>query len=170
VSRRLQSGWRRSKVYFREKGFSLLKASVRNYSRNCFFFSTTTKKSSRCDRAPVVCKYGEMDCIKKPMKIFYSYSSISSTSQVPLRIFTTRVNTYSRRIRIKHEFKIIDSQGQHLREDQFLVKQTDLNTFDIFLLEPCKASDRFSMELKIEFYNENQFQSCLLNKIYLFVV
>lgn len=89
---------------------------------------------------------------------------------VPMRIYTTRVNTYSRRIKVKSDFKVVDSQGSHLREDQFMVKQTDPNTFDIYLLEQCKVSEKFSLELKIEFYNEYQFQSCLLNKIYLFVV
>lgn len=104
------------------------------------------------------------------MKIFYSYTSVSHVMPVPMRIFTTRVNTYSRRIKVKSDFKIVDSQGTHLSADQFMVKQTDANTFDIFLLEACRASEKFSMELKIEFYNENQFQSCLLNKIYLFIV
>lgn len=127
-------------------------------------------KSSRCDRAPVVCKYGEMECLRKPMKIFYSYTSVSHMMQVPMRIFTTRVNTYSRRIKVKGDFKVVDSSGAHLREDQFMVKQTDPTTFDIYLLEQCKTAEKFSLELKIEFYNEVQFQSCLLNKIYLFIV
>ena len=66
-------------------------------------------KSSRCDRAPVVCKYGEMECLRKPMKIFYSYTSVSHMMQVPMRIFTTRVNTYSRRIKVKGDFKVVET-------------------------------------------------------------
>lgn len=133
-----------------------------------YFFSIFF--SSRCDRAPVVCKYGEMECLRQPSKIFYSYTSISHQATVPMRIFTTRVNTYSRRIKVKSDFKVIDSKGVQLREDQFVVKQSDPNTFDIFLLEQCKVSEKFSMELKIEFFNEYQFQSCLLNKVFLFIV
>lgn len=116
-----------------------------------------------------MCKFGEMDCLRKPMKIFYSHTSFSHLVPVPIRIFTTRVNSYSRRIKLKYEFKLIDTQGLHLREDQFLVKQTDSNTFDIFLLEPCRAAENFQLELKIEFYNENQFSSCLLNKIFVYI-
>ena len=88
---------------------------------------------------------------------------------MPLRIFTTRVNVYSRRIKLKYDFKVTDSQGQHLREDQFMVKQTDDKTFDVYLLAPCKANDNLSLELKVEFYQDSQFSSCLLNKIYVYV-
>ena len=103
------------------------------------------------------------------MKIFYSYTSFSYLVPVPIRIFTTRVNTYSRRIRLQHEFKVVDSNGGKLREDQFLVKQTDANTFDIYLLEPCKQSENLSLELKIDFFNDSQFSSCLLNRIFVFI-
>jgi hypothetical protein len=103
------------------------------------------------------------------MKIFYSHTSFSYLVPVPIRVFTTRVNTYSRRIRLEYDFKVTDSKGLHLREDQFLVKQTDANTFDVFLLEPCKAAENLQLELKIEFYNDNQFSSCLLNKIFVYI-
>jgi hypothetical protein len=103
------------------------------------------------------------------MKIFYSHTSFSYLVPVPIRIFTTKVNTYSRRIRLQYEFKVIDSQGMKLREDQFLVKQTDANTFDIYLLEPCKQAESLNLELKIDFYNDNQFSSCLLNRIFVFI-
>lgn len=103
------------------------------------------------------------------MKIFYSYTSISYQVQVPIRIFTTRVKTYNHRVNLKYEFKLVDSHGNNLRENQFMVKQTESNTFDIFLLEQCRASESFQLELKIEFYNNYQFSSCLLNKIHVFV-
>ncbi len=88
---------------------------------------------------------------------------------VPIRIFTTKVNTYNRRIRLQYEFKVVDSEGYRLREDQFMVKQTESNTFDIFLLEPCKQANNLQLELKIEFYYDSQFSSCLLNKIFVFI-
>jgi hypothetical protein len=110
-----------------------------------------------------------MECLRRPVKIFYSYTSISQMAQVPIRIFTTRVNSYSRRLKLKYEFKLLDFQGERLREDQFLVKQVDTNTFDVFLLEACRATESFKLELKIDFYNENQFSSCLSNQIYVIV-
>lgn len=88
---------------------------------------------------------------------------------VPIKLFTTRVNTYSRRIKLKYEFKLIDSGGARLRDEQFLVKQVDTNTFDVYLLETCRANEDFQLELKIEFFNDNQFSSCLLNKIFVYV-
>ncbi|RNA08865.1 Fibulin-1 [Brachionus plicatilis] len=133
------------------------------------YYQVGEGRHSRCDRAPTTCRYAEPECLRKPMKIFYSYTSISYRVRAPIRIFTTRVNTYSRRIKLKYEFKLIDSNGNNLREDQFMVKQTESNTFDIFLLEQCRASESFQLELKIEFYNDIQFSSCLLNKIHVFV-
>ncbi len=136
-----------------------------NKSRTSFYLSST----NRCDRLNAICKYGDLECLRRPMKIFYSYTSFSHLVPMPLRIFTTRVNVYSRRIKLKYDFKVTDSQGQHLREDQFLVKQTDDRTFDVYLLERCKANDNLSLELKVEFYQDSQFSSCLLNKIYVYV-
>jgi hypothetical protein len=110
-----------------------------------------------------------MECLRKPVKIFYSHTSISVRSQVPLRIFTTRVNSYSRRIKLKYEFKLLDYQGGYVSQEQFTVKQIDTNTFDVYLLEPCRATESFKLELKIDFYNDNQFSSCLSNQIYVYV-
>lgn len=127
------------------------------------------KNTNRCDRTNAICKYGDSACLREPMKIFYSHTSFSYMVPMPLRIFTTRVNVYSRRILLKYDFKVTDSSGQQLREDQFMVRQTDDRTFDVYLLERCKANDDFNLDLKIEFYQDERFSSCLLNKIHVYV-
>ncbi len=127
---------------------------------------------NRCDRTPTVCRSVESDCLRKPVKIFYSYTTIQHAVQVPIKIFTTRVNTYSRRITLKPELKLTTVDGViRLRENQFAVKQTDSNTFEVFLLEPCSRSiSQFDIDLKIDFYSEAHFTSCLLNKIHVDVI
>jgi hypothetical protein len=103
------------------------------------------------------------------MKIFYSYSTFSHLVPVPIKIFTTKVNTYSRRIKLKPDLKLVTAEGEVLREDQFSVKQVDTNTFEVYLMEACYATQNLQLELKIDFYTETQFSSCLLNKIFVFI-
>ena len=126
-------------------------------------------RNSRCDRSHVICKYGDLECLRKPMKIFYSHATFSYLVPVPIKIFTTRVSTYSRRIKFKYDLKLIKSDGNSLREDQFSVKQVDSNTFEIYLLEQCLAAENIQLDLRIEFYSDNQFSSCLLNKVFVYV-
>ena len=104
-----------------------------------------------------------------PMKIFYGYSTFSHMVPLPVRVFTARVTTYSRRIKFKTDLKLVRSNGNRLRQDQFEVRQLDSNTFEVFLLEQCLIDEKIQLELNIELYNENQFSSCLLNKIFVFV-
>ncbi len=126
-------------------------------------------RSSRCDRVHDICRYGDLECLRRPSKIFYIPYTFSYLQPVPVKIFSTKVSTYSRRIKFRHEFKLVKTDGNHLREDQFEVKQIDANTFEIYLLEQCLVAQNIQLELKIEFYSDNQFQSCLLNKVFVFV-
>ena len=76
-------------------------------------------------------------------------------------------------MKLKPELKIVALDGGvvRLREDQFSVKQADANTFEVYLLEPCsRAVQQFEVDLKIDFYSESHFSSCLLNKIHVDVV
>ncbi len=128
--------------------------------------------SPRCDRERAVCRYGDAnyhDCLRKPMKIFYSHSTFSNLVPVPVKIFTTRVTTYSRRIKYRYDLKLIKADGNSLTRDEFEVKQTDSNTFEIYLLKQCLVQENLELDLKIEFYNEETFTSCLLNKVFVFV-
>jgi len=102
------------------------------------------------------------------MKIFYSHSTFSSMVPVPVKIFTTRVTTYSRRIKYRYDLKLINN-GNSLSRDEFEVKQTDNNTFEIYLLKQCLVQENLELDLKIEFYNEETFTSCLLNKVFVFI-
>lgn len=129
----------------------------------------TDIRNSRCDRAHVVCRYGDLECLRKPMKIFYSHATFSYLVPVPIKIFTTRVSTFSRKIKFKHDLKLVKADGNYLREDQFTVKQVDANTFEIYLLEQCLAAENIQLDLRIEFYSDNQFSSCLLNKVFVYV-
>jgi hypothetical protein len=130
-------------------------------------------KSSRCDRDRVVCRYGDVgyyDCLRKPMKIFYSHSTFSHLVPLPVKIFTTRVTTYSRRIKFRYDLQLVNNMnGKSLTKNQFMVKTVDSNTFEIYLLEHCVANQNIQLDLKIEFYNEDTFSSCLLNKVFVFV-
>ena len=130
-------------------------------------------KSPRCDRDRTsVCRYGDAsyhDCIRKPMKIFYSHSTFSHLVPVPVKIFTTRVTTYSRRIKFKYDLELVTSTGYTLTKDQFQVKQVDSNTFEIYLLKACLMQENIQLDLKIEFYNEAQFSSCIMNKVFVFI-
>ena len=103
------------------------------------------------------------------MKIFYSHSTFSYKVPVPVKIFTTRVTTYSRRIKFRYDLQLIDMKGRALTKEQFMVKMVDSNTFEIYLLEQCTANQNIQLDLKIEFYNEETFSSCLLNKVFVFV-
>lgn len=129
-------------------------------------------KSPRCDRERAVCRYGDPDyhdCLRRPMKIFYSHSTFSHLVPLPVKIFTTRVTTYSRRIKYKYELKLISASGSQLTEDEFKVKQVNNNTFEIYLLKQCHVAQNIQLDLKIEFYNEATFSSCLLNKVFVFI-
>ena len=88
---------------------------------------------------------------------------------VPVKIFTTRVTTYSRRIKYRYDLKLVKADGNSLTRDEFEVKQTDSNTFEIYLLKQCLVQENLELDLKIEFYNEETFTSCLLNKVFVFV-
>jgi hypothetical protein len=126
--------------------------------------------SKRCERQNVICKYGDYDCLKKPMKIFYSYSSFSRYVPVPIRIFTTRIKTYSRRIRLQYDLNLISrDSGAPMSKDYFTVKQVDGNTFDVYLLEPSIEPENWQLDLRIEFYSHQTFSSCLLNKIFIYI-
>lgn len=103
------------------------------------------------------------------MKIFYSHSTFSHMVPVPVKIFTTRVTTYSRRIKFRYDLNLVTSTGTQLMRDEFMVKQVDNNTFEIYLLKQCLVSQNIQLDLKIEFYNEDTFSSCLLNKVFVFI-
>ena len=129
--------------------------------------------SPRCDRERAVCRYGDPDyhdCLRRPMKIFYSHSTFSHLVPLPVKIFTTRVTTYSRRIKYKYELKLISASGSQLTEDEFKVKQVNNNTFEIYLLKQCHVAQNIQLDLKIEFYNEATFSSCLLNKVFVCIM
>ena len=128
-----------------------------------------SKLSPRCERVDVVCENMDMDCFRRPMKIFYSYTSFSHLVPVPIRIFTTRVSSNSRRIKYKYDLKLIHTDGYKLRDDQFTVKQVDSNTFEVYLNEACISPSNIQLDLKIEFYKESLYSSCLMNKIFVYV-
>jgi hypothetical protein len=89
---------------------------------------------------------------------------------VPVKIFTTRVTTYSRRIKFRYDLTLVNTgTGDQLTKDEFMVKQVDNNTFEIYLLKQCLVSQNIQLDLKIEFYNEETFSSCLLNKVFVFI-
>ena len=152
-----------TKRYFREQ-------FIRSWTLSSSYHSF---ESPRCDRERAVCRYGNPDyheCLRKPMKIFYSHSTFSHMVPVPVKIFTTRVTTYSRRIKFRYDLTLVNTgTGDQLTKDEFMVKQVDNNTFEIYLLKQCLVSQNIQLDLKIEFYNEETFSSCLLNKVFVFI-
>jgi hypothetical protein len=111
------------------------------------------------------------------MRIFHHYISFSYKVALPLRVFTPPpvLLPQSGRHYVRYDLKLMnnpDAVGTNLkslRSTDFHIRYLGTTSIEVILQKPPLEPQEVRLELSAEVYREGQFQTAVLNKLYLFI-